>query len=80
MASALSEAGDLLIPIGEGAFAREGIVGEIGELAAGTAPGRTGAAQITLYKSLGVVAQDLYAAAAVLQRAWAEGLGVSVPF
>jgi ornithine cyclodeaminase len=80
MESALREAGDLLIPMGEGAFAREGIVGEIGEVAAGTVPGRTGDTQITLYKSLGVVAQDLYAARAVLQRALAQGQGVTVPF
>jgi ornithine cyclodeaminase/alanine dehydrogenase-like protein (mu-crystallin family) len=66
--------------MGEGAFAREGIVGEIGEVAAGTVPGRTGDTQITLFKSLGVVAQDLYAARAVLQRALAQGQGVTVPF
>jgi ornithine cyclodeaminase len=80
MASALSEAGDLLIPIDEGAFDSTRIVGEIGQLAAGQVPGRAGDQQITLYKSLGVVAQDLFAAWATLQRALAEGQGVTVPF
>ncbi|WP_326524011.1 ornithine cyclodeaminase family protein [Sphingomonas sp.] len=39
------------------------IVGEIGEVFAGTLPGRTGRAQVTLYKSLGSIVQDLACAA-----------------
>ena len=80
MQSAMNEAGDLLIPIAEGAFARERIVGELGQLAAGQIAGRTNAAQITLFKSLGIVAQDLFAAWAVLQRAEAAGIGTLVAF
>jgi ornithine cyclodeaminase/alanine dehydrogenase-like protein (mu-crystallin family) len=65
--SALNEAGDLLIPIDEGRFARDDIVGEIGSLLAGDIPGRAGDADITVYKSLGIVAQDLFAADYVLR-------------
>lgn len=43
------------------------VVGEIGEVLAGRIPGRENDQQITIYKSLGHVAQDL-AAAAYLQR------------
>lgn len=61
-ASAWNEAGDLLIPIEEGAIDRAHIVGEIGALLAGNIPGRTDDSEITVYKSLGVVAQDIVAA------------------
>jgi ornithine cyclodeaminase len=78
--SALREAGELLIPIAEGVFSKEAIVGEIGQVAAGSCAGRTTATQITLYKSLGIVAQDLFAAQAVLERAWRGRRGVAVAF
>lgn len=39
---------------------------ELGEVVAGTRPGRTNADQLTLYKSVGVAVQDLAAAALVL--------------
>jgi ornithine cyclodeaminase/alanine dehydrogenase-like protein (mu-crystallin family) len=65
LASAFSEAGDILIPIEKGALARSHVVGEIGALLLGRVEGRATPAQITVYKSLGVVAQDLVAAHAV---------------
>lgn len=76
--SALSEAGDILIPIGEGAIDRAHILGEIGQVLAGAVPGRTGGTDITLYKSLGIVAQDLFAAAHIYARALEEAAGVEV--
>ena len=42
------------------------VVGEIGQVLSGAIPGRENESQITIYKSLGHVAQDL-AAAAYLQ-------------
>jgi ornithine cyclodeaminase len=51
---------------------------EIGEVLAGTAPGRRDAAERTLYRSLGVIAQDLAAAAFLLDRAAALGVGTVV--
>ena len=51
---------------------------ELGELVAGSRPGRTSAEQITLYKSVGVAAQDAVAAALVLAGARALGLGTDV--
>ncbi len=47
---------------------------EIGEILAG-APGRRSADEITLYRSLGVAAQDLAAAHAILARAEEAGVG-----
>jgi ornithine cyclodeaminase len=77
---ALSEAGDLLMPIAEGRFAAGDIVGEIGAVLAGAAPGRANGEQITLYKSLGIVAQDLYAGVYVLRQAQLTGVGIPVEF
>jgi ornithine cyclodeaminase len=78
MESALNEAGDLLVPIGEGAIDERHILGEIGQVLAGAVPGRTDESDITLYKSLGIVAQDLFAAAHIYARAADEGAGVEV--
>ena len=59
---ALAEAGDLLLAIEEGHFARTDIVGEIGQAIDGQIPGRSSESEITVYKSLGNTAQDLAAA------------------
>lgn len=79
-AAALREAGDLLIPLREGRIGPDHLRGEIGEVLLGQIPGRSDPAQITLYKSLGLVAQDLYAAGEVLRRALAEGAGTRTDF
>lgn len=65
---ALAEAGDLILAIEEGVFCASAILGEIGEVFAGTLPGRTSDDEITLYKSLGNTAQDLAAAGFVAER------------
>ena len=78
MESAMNEAGDLLVPIAEGTIDEAHILGEIGQVLAGAVPGRTGDGDITLYKSLGIVAQDLFAAARVYARALEDGVGVEV--
>lgn len=73
--AALREAGDLLLPMAEGRFDEAHIRGEIGELLEGRVAGRSGPQQITLYKSLGLVAQDLFAAQRVYRRAVEVGAG-----
>jgi alanine dehydrogenase len=52
---------------------------EIGELVAGTATGRTGPGDLTLYRSVGIAVQDAAAAALVLAAARGRGLGTEVP-
>ena len=76
--NAMREAGDLLIPISEGAMPVEDIAGEIGQLVVGTVRGRESQKQITLFKSLGHPAQDLFAAHAVYTRAVAQARGTSI--
>ncbi len=51
---------------------------EIGEVVAGTAPGRTSDDEITLYKSVGIAAQDAAAAALVLDAARETGTGIEI--
>jgi ornithine cyclodeaminase len=75
--STLNEAGDYLIPAREGAIGPDHIRGEIGELLIGAVEGRTGS-ELTVFKSLGLGAEDLAAAEAVLARAEAQGAGVEV--
>jgi alanine dehydrogenase len=48
---------------------------ELGELVAGTKPGRTSPEEITLYKSVGVAVQDAAAAALVLKAARERSVG-----
>jgi ornithine cyclodeaminase len=51
---------------------------ELGELVAGTRPGRTSAEQITVYKSMGHAAEDAVAARLVHERAVRDGVGTTV--
>lgn len=51
---------------------------ELGELLAGTRPGRTRDGQLTVYKSTGHAVEDAAAAALVLRRADEQGVGTTV--
>ena len=72
---ALKEAGELLIPIAEGRIDRTHIAGELGELALGKVSGRGSASDVTIFKSLGMAAEDVAAAALAADRATSRGLG-----
>jgi ornithine cyclodeaminase/alanine dehydrogenase-like protein (mu-crystallin family) len=72
---ALAEAGDLLIPIGEEAYAADRIAGEIGELFGGRIGGRRNGREVTLFKSVGMAIEDVAAADMVYRRAAEVGLG-----
>lgn len=76
--SALEETGDLIIPITKGVFTKDHIVAEIGEVAAGTAPGRGSDSEITVFKTVGVALQDLAAATMILKKAEEQGVGTMV--
>lgn len=76
--SAISEAGDLVVPLQAGLMTREHIWAELGEIVAGEKPGRTSSEEVTLFKSVGIAVQDLVAAARALARAEASGLGTVV--
>jgi alanine dehydrogenase len=73
-ATALKEAGDLLPALDKGRLHARGLT-ELGEVIAGTRPGRTAADQITLFESQGMAMQDLVIAAHLLKLASDRGLG-----
>jgi ornithine cyclodeaminase len=74
-AAALKEAGELIIPISEGAVTPAHIAGELGDVINGTVHGRVDPMQVTIFKSLGMAVEDVVAAQLALTRAQALGLG-----
>ena len=76
--AALHEAGDLIQPIRQGAITADHILAELGELVLGRAAGRSCAADVTLFKAVGVAVQDAVAAMAALDRAMRLGIGQTV--
>ena len=72
----LNEAGELLIPMAEGAFSAEHVQGELADLCrAGTRSderGHDNPKEITLFKSVGTALSDLAAAYLVYQRVSSE--------
>jgi len=78
--STINEGGEYLRALKAGAITPDHILGEIGEVANGSKVGRRAAAEITLYKSLGIAPQDLASAHYVLQKARVAGLGQVIDF
>ena len=76
--AAMAEAGDILMPIAEGAITADHIWGELGDVITGKRPGRTSPAEITLFKSQGLAIQDVATANLVYLAAKARGIGVEV--
>lgn len=76
--SALAEAGDVLIPMEEGAFTADHIQGDLGEVLMGAVAGRESPADVTLFKSLGLAIEDLAAARHIYEKGVALGTGVWV--
>ncbi|MDR3396003.1 MAG: ornithine cyclodeaminase family protein [Pandoraea sp.] len=76
--STINESGDYLAAAAEGRIGPEDLLAELGELVIRTHPGRTDAESVTLFKSLGMGAQDVALAAALYQRAQAAGIGTRV--
>lgn len=77
-AGALAEAGDILIPIQEGRFGADHIVGELGEVLEKRVPGRRSRRDVTIFKSLGMAVEDVAAAELAYRLAEAEGVGSHV--
>lgn len=64
----LAEAGDLLIPLGNGTITRQHILADLHEIASGKKHPRTSAEDITLFKSVGCALEDLVAADLIYRR------------
>jgi len=74
-----NEAGEYLRAVQEGAIAGEDHVrGELGDVLAGTAPGRRGDDELTVFRSLGLAVEDLAAAECAVAAARRLGIGTEV--
>ncbi|MCX6560498.1 MAG: ornithine cyclodeaminase family protein [Candidatus Aminicenantes bacterium] len=73
--AALEEAGDLLQPLAAGMIDRSRFDLTLGDILIGRAEGRRSPAEITLFKSVGLAVQDLYAAARAYDNALRLGVG-----
>jgi ornithine cyclodeaminase/alanine dehydrogenase-like protein (mu-crystallin family) len=76
--ASLAEAGDLVKPILQGHITAKHVHAELGEIVLGRKQGRTGADQVTVFKSVGVAVQDAVAARLALVNATKLGLGQRV--
>ena len=75
----LAEAGDYLIPINEGLITENDII-SIGDIITGKKPGRTSDSEITVFKSVGISAQDVAVGKLVYDRALEKGIGQDIDF
>ena len=75
--AALSETGDLLIPMADGIISEADITGNIGDVSLGKIAGRERDDEIIVYETVGVGAQDLCAAKVIYDKALAAGVGTS---
>src|SRR5262249_40182498 len=78
--STISEGGDYLFALREGAIKPDHIKAEIGELLIGSKSGRQSREEITLFKSLGLAVEDLASADYLYSKAKQESAGTWVEF
>lgn len=76
----LAEAGDIIIPIREGAMGTGHIHASLGEVVSGQKPGRQSEEEITVFKSVGLALQDVAVARLVYDKARASGAGTEFSF
>lgn len=73
-----SEAGDIMIPLSEGAISESHFYADLGEIITGKKKGRTNKEMITLFKSNGLAIQDAATAKIVYEKAVEKGIGTKV--
>ncbi len=78
--ASFSEAGDLIIPLENGAITKEHIYAELGDLVIGKKPGRTSEDEITFFKSVGMAIQDASAAKHAYLAAKKKNIGTEISF
>lgn len=76
----LEEAGDFTQLIDQGILKDDFYTGEIGELILGNIPGRESEDEITIFKSVGISAQDLVAGESIYKKAVELGIGQVIDF
>jgi alanine dehydrogenase len=74
----MAECGDVLLALAEKSVMPDHVQTEIGEVLAGTRPGRSKPDEVTLYKSVGIAIQDVATADLVYHKALEQNLGTNV--
>lgn len=77
-AAALSEAGDLIIPLRSSVIGPSAIEADLGELVLGKKQARTTNDDITLFKAVGLAVEDIVVAARVYAKAQASCTGIVI--
>lgn len=80
MPMALHAGGEIRHALASGAISESDIIGELGEVLNGTVSGRESDADITLFKSLGMPAEDLIVADYLYRRANDSNVHAALPF
>lgn len=78
--SVLRQGAEILRAKAAGLIGDEHVLGEIGQVLDGSLPGRVSPGDLTVYKSLGSIVQDLSTAWALYRQARAEGFGARIDF
>ncbi|GAB4294195.1 MAG: ornithine cyclodeaminase family protein [Marinilabiliales bacterium] len=73
-----NEAGDIIIPLKEGAISEDHFNAELGDLVTGKKPGRENDEEITVFKSNGLAIQDVATAKLIYDKAIESGIGINV--
>jgi ornithine cyclodeaminase len=76
----LRQGAEVLHAMQAGLIAEDHVLGEIGQVMSGALEGRRSAAEVTAYKSLGAIVQDLVSGWYVYQRARQTGAGTRAAF
>jgi alanine dehydrogenase len=74
------EAGEILIPLAEGAIRADHVKGTLGDVVSGKVAGRESDEEITVFRSCGLAIEDLVTASLAFKKAVASGRGVDVKF
>jgi alanine dehydrogenase len=74
------EAGEIQIPLAEGAIQHSHIQGALSDVVLGKIAGRTSSDEVTVFKSCGLALEDLVTARLAYQKALNEGAGTQVAF
>ena len=70
------EAGEILIPISEGAIGTDHVKGTLSDVVLGRVAGRESGDEITIFKSSGLAIEDLVTAQLAYEKACASGVGI----
>jgi ornithine cyclodeaminase/alanine dehydrogenase-like protein (mu-crystallin family) len=74
------EAGEILIPLAEGAIEEGHVKGALADVISGKIAGRESNDEVTVFRSSGLAIEDLVTASLAFKRATAGGVGVEVSF